>query len=109
MVAKDRPKLRLTVTSIKEAIRVALKDPNALHDYIELGLSARVENQLDRIIEELGYDDWGIFHYWHMVRRDDYFRSLVDKKLNGINYGQIATPELLYALVRKLIPKVALS
>ncbi len=105
MVA-ERPQINYSFKTAKEAMRVALKDFNALSDYVEYGLKTSVENRMSRIADKVGFDDWGIYQYWHTIESQTEFRSQVECSLGGCNYGQVVAPELLYVIVRKLCPAI---
>ena len=105
MVA-ERPKIRYSLRSATEAMRVALKDANALCDYVEYGLKTSVENRMSKVAEKIGFDDWGIYQYWTVIENETEFKKHIDSCLNGQNYGQVITPELLYVIVRKLCPTI---
>jgi predicted O-methyltransferase YrrM len=99
-----RPPLRLSATSVKEGIRVLFENSDALYNYIFGGLSSAVERQCEVLI---GKTETRIF--WDNIQYNFGFRDYIANKLKDTNYGQLAVPELLYVLVRKLCPAVVVE
>lgn len=99
-----RPPLRLSMTSVKEGVRVLFENPDALYNYIFGGLSSAVERQCEVLI---GKSD--TVKYWYEIQSNTKFTEHISGKLKDMNYGQMAVPELLYALVRKFCPTVVVE
>jgi len=105
----DRPKLRLSFTAIREAVRVGYHNPIALYLYMKKGLSASVISQLYDLMPSLGGDTWGLAGYVTSIKSDNAFNDYINTKLDKLNYGQVVAPELLYVLVRKFRPSVVVE
>ena len=100
----DRPRLRLSLYALREACRIGLHNPLAIMSYVFGGLGVCVEQQLYSVVRKLGFDSWGMVNYWLAIRNESEFNEHIRERLQGVDYGQVVIPELLYVLVRKLCP-----
>lgn len=100
----DRPKLNFSYKSAREAIRIFKKNPMALINYIDKGLKYSVDQQLYQLCDFLGWNQWGVGQYLSQIRCNRDFQNVLKLRLGEVNYGQMACPELLYVIVRKLCP-----
>ena len=109
MVIKDRQRLSLSPNSVKLAFRVGVHNPKALGDYILLGKGVSTQGQTNGLALAIGWDILGLSSYWRQIKANTTLKDHIEAKLSGVNYGQVAIPELLYVLVRKLCPKTVVE
>lgn len=94
---------------IREAIRIGSRDPISLLTYVVLGKDKSLDYQLYELVRWLKYDTKDINKYMHMLAVNDKFYNDVKEKLGGVNYGQIAFPELIYVLVSMVKPEIVVE
>ena len=109
MKPKDRPRLRVSLGSLLLGFKVGVHKPKALGDYILFGKGASVQGQANGLAVALGWDILGLSSYWQRIKANTKLKDYIEAKLSGVNYGQVAIPELLYVLVRKLCPKTVVE
>jgi predicted O-methyltransferase YrrM len=100
----DRPKIQLSKSSFKEGVRILSKNPIALMNYIGNGVNYSVDQQLYDLCDFVGWNNWGIGFYLSQIRYNKVFQEEIQRRMGGVNYGQMVCPELLYVIIRKLCP-----
>jgi hypothetical protein len=104
-----RPPLRISLSSIREGLRVLCRNPMALYYYIFEGTTGSVEQQSYGLVRKLGQDSQFILDYWADIQYKIDFNKHIFDKLKGMNYGQMYTPSLLYVLVRQFRPSIVVE
>jgi predicted O-methyltransferase YrrM len=89
---------------IREAIRIGSRDPISLGMYVLLGKDNALNYQLYELVKWLKFETKDIKEYLSLLSHSQKFHDSIKEQIKGINYGQIAFPELLYVLVRLVKP-----
>ncbi|MCJ7805185.1 class I SAM-dependent methyltransferase [Patescibacteria group bacterium] len=91
------------------ALKIGLTDPLAMLRYVVSGKAGVIQSQTKRLTKRIGATVGNLQEYWEAIASNQKLQTYIANSLNGIYYGEIATPDFLYVIVRILRPEVVVE